>query len=145
MLIDRQLRFSSEQAITATAASTDLIDLGTANRDMGVGTPHLWLVSVVTTALTDAASNSTITVSLETDTAAAFGSATTAQTCGTFAALAAVGTTIIVPVQPFATDERFVRVMYTTANGDLTTGSFTTFLTTDPHNWVARPDGSTIS
>lgn len=144
MLIDRQLRFGSAQAITAATASTDLIDLATANRDLGVGTP-LWFVAVVTTAFTDGGSNSTLTVALETDTADSFGSAVTAQTCGTFAALAAVGDRICVPVQPFAADERFIRVYYTPNNGDLSAGAVTAFLTTDPHNWVARPDGFTIS
>lgn len=143
MLIDRQFRFSSAQAITASAASTDLVDL-TAIRDLGPGTP-LWVVVLCTVAMTDTGSNSTLAVTLETDTAAAFSSATTAQTIGTFAALSAAGTVFTVPLAPFSTDERFLRVYYTTANGDLSAGSFTAFITTDPHNVTQYANGYTIS
>jgi hypothetical protein len=145
MLIDRQLRFSSAQAITATAASTDLIDLATSNRDLGVGTP-IWLVVVVTTAFTDTNSDSTITVTVQSDDDVAFGSATTVQTISpVFAALSAVGAIRVVQLHPIPTDERYLRLTYTTTNGDLSAGAFTAFLTNDPHNWVARPDGFVIS
>lgn len=143
MLIDRQLRFSNEQAVTADAASTDLIDLDAA-RDIGAGTP-LWLVVVVTTTMDDTSDNSTCTVSVETDTAAAFSSATTTQTLEAFPAVSVAGTTRIVPLAPFGTAERYMRLKYTMANGDLSAGKFTAFLTTDPHNWRAYADGITVS
>jgi hypothetical protein len=45
-ILDRQILFSNEQAITATAASTDVVDLG-ANRDIGAGEPLYVLVQVM--------------------------------------------------------------------------------------------------
>ena len=38
-LVDAILIFSDEQAITATAASTNVIDFGEANANLGAGTP----------------------------------------------------------------------------------------------------------
>lgn len=143
MLIDRQLRFSSAQAVTAAAASTDLVDLGVA-RDIAPG-QTLWVVIVCTTAMTDSGSNSTLAVTVESDTAAAFSSATTVQTVGTFAAVSAAGTVVKAQLAPMSTDERYIRLYYTPAGGDLSTGSFTAFITSDPDNWTAYADGITIS
>lgn len=143
MLVDAQQLFSDAQAITATAASTNLIDLGIA-RSLGTG-ERLYLVCLVDTAFTDAGSDSTVVVTIETDTAEGFGSATTVQTIGTFLALAAAGTMLIVPVAKFATDERYVRLMYTVANGNLTTGAITSFLTHDVQDVVDYASGYTIS
>lgn len=130
-MYDKFNAFSEAQAVTADAASTNLIDLKAA-RQMGAGRP-LYVVVHCVTAMTDASSDSTCTVTVETDTAASFGSATTAQTIGTFAALAAAGTVIIAPLMVFGTAEAFVRLKYTMANGNLSTGSFTAYLTLDPN------------
>lgn len=143
MIIDRQLRFSNSQAITASAASEDLIDLAAA-RNMGVG-KTIYVVVVCTVAMTDSGSDSTVAVTVQTDTAAAFGSATTAQTIGTFAATSAAGTRFIVPLAHFTTAEQFVRLYYTVAGGNLTTGSFTAFLTTEVDAFTAYPDNITIT
>ena len=143
--IDSQLRFSNAQAVTASAASTNVIDLGAVDSDWGPGTP-LWIVVHCTTAMTDAGSNSTVAPTLESDTVDTFGSATTIQTLPTFAALSAAGTVVMAALAPMATNERFIRVQYTVANGDLTTGSFTAYITTHAlQNWTAVADGITIS
>lgn len=128
-MLDKFLMFDDASQHLTTEASTNLIDLSAA-RNMAVGTP-LWFVIHVTTAFTDSGSDSTMAITLETDTAAAFSSATTAQTIGTFAALAAAGATMMAPLQVFGTAERFLRVKYTVANGDLSTGKFTAYLTSD--------------
>ena len=47
-ILDRQNLFSNEQAITASANSTDILDLGTGNRDVGAGEESTVLVQVVT-------------------------------------------------------------------------------------------------
>jgi hypothetical protein len=46
-ILDRQVLFSNEQAITTTAASTDIIDLGS-TRDIGAGELSTVLVQVTT-------------------------------------------------------------------------------------------------
>ena len=143
-MLDKYALLSDEQAVTAAAASTNLIDL-LAARQWGTGRP-LYVVCVCTLAMTDGSSNSTLAVILETDTTAAFSSATTAQTIGTFAAVSAAGT-ILGPVAlaKFGTAERFLRGYYTPANGDLSQGSFTLAITPDPQDWTAYADGITIS
>lgn len=143
MIIDRQLRFCSELAVTASAASTDLIDM-LAAQDWAPGTP-LWVVVVCTEAMTDTGSNSTVTPSIESDTAAAFSSATTVQTLPAFAATSAAGTVIKAPLAPMATKERFIRMYFTVANGDLSAGKFTAFITPNADTWSAYADGITIS
>lgn len=143
MYVDAQNLFSDAQAITASAASTNLIDFGSA-RDIGVGR-ELYLVVVVDVAFTDAGSDSTVAVTVQTDDNAGFASATTVQTIGTFAALTAAGSRLVARLQPDAGWEQYVRVYYTVANGDLTTGSLTSFLTTDIQAWTAYPIGYTVS
>jgi uncharacterized protein YdbL (DUF1318 family) len=108
MYQDAHNQFSSAQAVTATAASTNLIDLG-AIRNMGVG-ENLYLVVVCTTAMTDAGSDSTLAVTVETDDNSSFSSATTTQTIGTFAAVSAAGTKLVARIQPDQMNERYVRL-----------------------------------
>lgn len=137
-------RYSNAQAVTATAVSEDVID-HRAIRNLGVGEKPLYVVVQVTTAMTDAGSDSTITVTIETDDSDTFGSATVSQTLGTFAALSAVGTRLTVAVAHGALNERYSRLRYTTANGNLTTGSFSAVLTADPQAWTAYADATTYT
>jgi len=141
---DANTRFSNAQAITASAASTNTIDLGV-GYNLGVG-GELYIEVVVTTAFTDASSNSTITVTLETDDNTSFSSATTLQTIGTFAALSAIGTrlTANVPYSP-TLYERYIRLYYTAANGDLTTGAVTAYAHASPVDNVANASGYTVT
>lgn len=148
MILDAQLLFSDAQAITASAGSTNQVDLGPLKstiRDIGVG-QDLYAVVVCDVAMTDAGSDSTVTVTLETDNDSAFGSPTTAvQTLGVFAALAAVGTRLVAKLQPEKILEQYLRVYYTVTGGNLTTGSFTAFLTMDIAAFRAYADNITIS
>ncbi len=130
MIMDAENRFSNAQAITATANSDNVIDLGIAGRDIGAG-EVLYIVLVVTTAFTDASSNSTITVTLVTDDNTSLSTPTTVQTLGVFAALSAVGTRIVAQIQPNLTLERYIGLTYTAANGDLSTGAITAAITKD--------------
>ena len=143
MILDAHLLFDDAAAHLTTEASTNLVDLG-AIRDIGTG-ENLYFVILVDTAFTDASSNSTMAITLETDDNASFSSAATAQTIGTFAALAAAGTTMYAKLQPGTINERYLRVKYTVANGDLTTGAFTAFLTKDLQKYTNYADGITIS
>lgn len=143
MYVDAQNLFSDAQAITATAASTNLIDFGSV-RDIGVGR-ELYLIIIVDTAFTDSGSDSTIAVTIETDDNTGFSSASTIQTIGTFAALSAAGTRLVARLQPDAGWERYVRLKYTTANGDLSTGALTAFLALDLQAFTAYPIGYTVS
>ena len=67
-VLDRQVLFSNDQAITATAASTDVVDLGSGPRDVGAGEPSTLLI-LVTTAFDNLTS---LTVALQTSATEAF-------------------------------------------------------------------------
>jgi len=143
MYVDKEAQFCSAQAVTAAAASTDYIDLG-AIRNLGVG-ENLYVVVVCTVAMTDASSDSTLAVTLETDDNTSFSSALSAQTIGTFAAVSAAGTRLVARLQVDKINERYLRVYFTPANGNLTTGSFTAFLTHDVDAYTSYADNITIS
>lgn len=137
MITDAQLTFSDAQAVTATAGSTNVIDTGplfsgNLGRNLGVG-ERMFVAVTVDVAMSDAGSDSTITVTLETDDNAAFSSAATVGTLGVFSALSAVGTAIFAGLPPgnAVPYERYIRLMYTAANGNLTTGSFTASIVKD--------------
>ena len=146
MNLDANLKFSpTPQAVTADAASTDKIDLS-GIRDAAVGPRTLYFYSICTVAMTDGASNSTLAVILESDSDSAFGSATAVRTLGTFPAVSAIGAKVgPIALGPGDMNERYAGIRYTPANGDLTTGSFSSFLSYDPHVWTAYPDSVTIT
>jgi hypothetical protein len=145
MLLDVQTGFSVAQVITATAASTNNLDLGVV-RNIGVG-EELYLLFIVTAAFTDSGSDSTVTPSLQTDTTSAFGAAVTVRTYDTLAALTPLGTKRMYKLEPF-TDvglyKRFVQIMYTVANGNLTTGAISAYLTKDVQAWTPYAVGYTV-
>lgn len=143
MILDAALLFDNNVQHLTTEAGTDYIDLG-ANRNMGVG-EELYFFAVVTTAFTDGSSNSTMTLTLETDDSSSFGTATTAMTIGTFAALSAIGSRLVARLQPDVINERYLRLKYTVANGDLSTGKFTAGLTKNIQAFTAYADNITIS
>lgn len=145
MILDNNLMFSEDQAVTASAVSTNVIDIG-ATRDIGVGT-DMYLISICTVAMTDASSDSTITVTLRSDgslNGGALTSANTLLTLGTFAATSAIGTRLITKLPPGLNYERYLDVYYTAANGNLSTGSFTTMLVKDAQLDAVYPGGFTV-
>lgn len=135
MIIDKLLQVSSDQALTATAASTDVIDLSS-DRDIGPG-EQMWLV--VASKVAPGGTSPTIAISIETDDNSSFSSATTLATHTTLAAAAfAVGTRVIIPMP--MTNERYLRAKYT-LGGTSPTFTVDAFLTNqEPANWVAYPD-----
>lgn len=143
MILDKQLLFDDNAQHLTTEASTNVIDFS-AIRNMGVGEPIYFFI-IVKTAFTDGSSDSTMTITLETDDNSSFSSATLGQTIGTFAALSAAGSRLVVMLQPDKINERYLRVKYTVANGDLSTGKFTSGLTLNIDAITSYPAGFTIS
>lgn len=141
MLVDKKLTYSDAQAITAAAASTDVIDFSEA-RNLGVGEP-LYIVVLVDTAFTDSGSDSTLSVALEMDSTESFTPDYT-RTLFTFPALSAAGTVKIARISPDDMDLRYSRLLYTPNNGNLTTGAVTAFITHDIQAWKAYADNVTI-
>ena len=146
MLMDLQSMFSDKQAITVTAASTNVIDFGAAGtpkhakaavtRDIGKGRPIPIMVMVNQT-FTDVGSDGTLTIALQVDDDEAFGSATTVLS-QTFALATLVAGAKLPPFYvPEGVDERYARLNYTVASGPMTAGKITAGLVFGKSNWSA--------
>jgi len=132
MIFDTTLQFSSNQAITATAASTNSIDLGATGtpfggialtRDIGAG-KEIAISCLVTETF---ATLTSLTVTIETDDNSSFSSATTVYSSGAIpVATLVAGYPFKVPAHfPLGTNERYVRLKYTVAGSSATTGKIT--------------------
>jgi len=142
MIIDAQALLSDTQGVTSAAGSDSGYDLGAASNP-GVGKP-LYVVSVCDVAMTDSSSDSTLDVIFQTDSDPAFGSATNIQTLFQFPVTSAIGTVRWAVVPNVPTAERYCRVYYSPNNGNLSTGSFTTFITADVQAYKEYADAVTI-
>lgn len=133
MYIDKLLQVSSSQALTATAGSTDVVDLKTA-RNIGPGQP-MWLCVAVKTAL--AGTSPTLQVAIETDDNSGFSSATALVTSQVFTA-APAGMLIVLPMT--MTNEGFLRAKYT-LGGTSPTATVDAWLTNqEPQTWKSFAD-----
>ncbi len=143
MYLDSKLLFSDAQAVTAAAASTNVVDLGSA-RNIGVG-EGLYVVVTVDTAFTDSGSNSTLTVALQGDSSDSF-SPDGSQQLFIIPALAAAGAKYIARISPdYASNYRYMQLYYTPNNGDLSAGAVTAFITHNVDAYSSYADGITIS
>ncbi len=129
MYVDSQLLFSDAQALTASAASTNSVDMGPSRRQVAVGEP-LYLFVTVDESFT-AAGLATLTIGVQTDDDAAFGAAVTLLTTQALAkASMTVGRTPIVLALPQGM-KRYLRLYYTVATGPLTAGKISAVLAAD--------------
>lgn len=125
MILDNQTLFSDDQAITTTAASTNIIDLGPIApgivRDIGPGKPIPVLVQV--TEDFDAAGAATLTVAVQVDDNESFSSPKTVISTGALALADLVaGYQVKLDYIPRGTDERYLRLNYTVDTGPMTAG-----------------------
>ena len=139
MFIDKLLQVSNEQVVTASAASTDVIDFGQANPDSGLNDNVTLSITVdeaaaaagaatVTFSIQDSADNATFTDVYAT---AAIGKATLV-----------AGYQVLIPM-PYKL-RRYVRVFYTVATGPLTAGKFSAQVVTGVQQNTAKPDSPRI-
>lgn len=122
-MIDNSLVFSAEQAVTTTAASTNVV------RTKGGDVPNrLFLVVRVDTAFAGCTS---VTPSVETDDASAFSSAATVATFPTYpVASLTAGMLGIIPLPLGLKD--YLRMKYTVV-GTATAGKISAFITDNPN------------
>jgi hypothetical protein len=144
MFIDKALIFSDGQALTATAVSTDVLDLDAARAgSLGVGEPLAVVVQVTVAA---GGTNPTLSVQVQTDDNSAFSSAVTrnASKVYTQAELAA-GAILVLPLDNLGS-ERFMRLNYVMTG---TTPTVTVKARLTPlsmvQNYVAHPIGYSIA
>jgi hypothetical protein len=137
MYIDKSLTFSNAQAVTATAASTDYIDLGSA-RQIGLAKQLFVLFTVNTT--TVSAGATTMTIKIQTDGDVAFGSAADLYTSASIAkATLVAGYQIAIPI-PISGMERYVRLYYTVSTADFSAGAFSAAIVEGLQANTAYPD-----
>lgn len=133
MILDDTLVLSDAQAVTASAGSTNIIDLGAAGtafghaaavrRDIGIGTEIPISVTVDTTFAT----LTSLAISVQVDDDVAFGSPTTIATGPAIAAATLVaGYKFTFPAElPEGTNEHYLRLFYTVAGSSATAGKIT--------------------
>lgn len=121
-LVDAILIFSDEQAITATAASTNVIDFGEANANLGAGTP-LIINFIITEAF---ATLTSLQISLQQG-----ATSTPATELVNLPAIAAANLTkgayipeIMIPSQHL----RYMRLYYTVAGSNATAGKIFAYI-----------------
>lgn len=133
MIFSAQQLFSDDQAITATAVSTNVIDLGVPgtpygavaplNQDIGKGNKVCFLAQV-----TEDFDNATsVQVTIETGATAALGTAVLSETI--LLADLKAGKQSVIQVLPTQLTERYLGVRYTVAGTAPSTGKFTTGIT----------------
>ena len=123
MIFDSTNKFSTKQAVTATAESTNVIDLGVSLRDVGVGEP-VRIIAIVEDAF---AGLTSMAVSIETSNVENFGSGvTTLVTSQAVPAASLVAGYAFPPIHlPKGIDGRYLRVNYTVV-GTGTAGTVST-------------------
>lgn len=130
MITDKLLMFSEAQAVTNTAASTDVIDLGPIDgnrRDIGVGYPlEFWvLINEAATASGEA------TVNIQLQTSENNSSWSTIYDSGALAKATMTAGKRVVSAKVPAGVQRYLRVNYSVATGQLTAGKFTAGISLD--------------
>lgn len=155
MILDLQEMFSgtvaadgtaTAQAITATAISTNVLDLRNAATpalvDEGIVGPDMWLVVQVIQAFTLLTS---LTITLESDSATTLASAPVVHFSQTVALAGLTAGATVVRVQlPSADYKRYLGLRYTVTGTNPGAGSILAFLTMDVQRNVNYPSGFTI-
>lgn len=111
MIVDAQLQFSDDQALTATAPSTNIIDLGS-DRNIGIGAGLSVLIQPKV-AGDFTTGDETYNVTVQTDDNAAFSSPTTV--VAATAINKALGAMTVLAIPPNTLTERYLRLNYTLA------------------------------
>jgi hypothetical protein len=148
MILDKLLAFTpSAQAITVTAPSTDVIDLGVL-QDLGIGDdPSLEILCLVTTAFT-AAGAATMQVAIQgsVDNAAWTDMAmTNAIGKASLVAGAEIMRWSLPSLVAGQSMPRYLRLNFTVATGPMTAGAVLGYILLDRQQNVAYPPGITIS
>ncbi len=158
MILDERLEFADAESVVGSAAAVavlgDVIDLGAASRDIGLG-EEMWFVMTTDTEVITGGSAGSITFTLVSDSLATLGSATVAN-CTTHYSTGALVTDdaaandaklnaggVICAIQlPAGTYERYLGVLFTITTTDTTAGKVNAFLTKDYAKWSAYADAT---
>ena len=109
--VDAQTLLSDAQALTATAVSTNYINLGAAQTYLGTGEPMAVLITVDVAA---GGTSPTLIATLQSDDNTSFSSAATVAVSPTFAGATLVaGYQFILPIPVGTATEQYIRLSYT--------------------------------
>lgn len=122
MIIDTLNEYSDSQAITASAASTNVIDHGATGDAIG----HELYLHIK--CMEDVATATSITFALQTDTVENFASPTTLFTTGAIAIAGLTAGAEVARVRMPKGKQQYTRVYYTVTGSDATAGEFDAFL-----------------
>lgn len=138
MILDKQLIFDWEDALTATRNSTNVIDLLRAGQDIGTG-ENMFVYFTVTTVLDSAGEAATLQIALVTDDNAALTSPVTLQDQPALIAEATLvaGYELMFRVHPSSVMERYLGLVYTVGTENFTSGKVTAGLVKDVERWKA--------
>jgi hypothetical protein len=139
MIIDKFLQVSDNQTVTASAASTDVIDFGQATPDIGIG--DTYMVITVSESVT-AAGAATVTFSVQ-DSANNSSFADVAVTAAIPKTALSAGRQIVIPMPTSL--RRYCRVYYTVGTGPLTAGKFSAQLVAGFQQNTPKPDSPRIA
>lgn len=140
MFIDKNLQVSDAQAITASSASTDVIDFGQANPNVGMDGRSCMAITTDESAAAAGAATVTFSVQDSSDNA----------TFTDVAATAAIGKGTLVAgyqhiIQMPTKLRRYVRLYYAVGTGPLTAGKFSAQVVTGFQQNTAQPDSPRIA
>lgn len=141
MLLDGETQFSNRQALTATAASTNVIDLSPTGTRPNTTTPLRrdiggWDNDLLVQVTQDFAGGTSVQVQIQTDDNAAFSSPTVVgQTAAIPVADLKAGYRFALGDFPVGTAERFVRLNYVVV-GTMTAGTITAAVTAGVSRYV---------
>lgn len=145
MILDKLLMFSNAQALTATAVSTDVIDLGVA-RDIAPGYPIKGFVAVITALLSGGATTLQVQVQGSTDNST-FTTYWESEAIAK-ASITAAGSRIDFEMPrptPGRALPRYLRLNYIAAVADFTAGTITAGLVLDRGDQVYYPPGIAVA
>lgn len=145
MILDKLLQFSNAQALTATAVSTDVIDLAVA-RDMAPGEPIKGYIVNPTALLSAGATTLQVQVQGSTDNST-FSTYWESEAIAK-ASITAAGSRIDFELPrptPGRALPRYLRLNYVVAVSDFTAGTITAGLVLGRDDHVAYPPGVTVA
>jgi len=153
MILDERLEFADAVSVAAAAGTAligDVIDLGAANLDVGIG-EGIWLIVQTDTEIITGGAAGTLVIKLASDAQAAIatdGSATdhiisktfTTDDAGANSAELNAGGVLIAQRLPAGTYERYLGILAVTGTTTTTAGKINAFLTKDYAKWTAYAD-----
>jgi Bbp16 len=146
MILDKELLFADKQAVTASAAAVNIIDLGPLTggagvnliRDIGAGEP-LWIfLSVGAQAV--APVGASISITLDTSDTEAMGSPIALGPILAMPANTGAGGLFVARLPP-GPYHRYLRASFAVTGGPITQGAFTLGITKDVQLWRAYASG----